>query len=47
MTETALGVHECAGGWVGQGGKSSKQIKMEGTLKLMEICEMQQGDDYG
>ncbi|GFI15962.1 hypothetical protein IMSAGC009_01122 [Lachnospiraceae bacterium] len=47
MPQSALGIHECAGGWVGQGGKSSKQIKREGTLKLREIYEMQQGDDYG
>lgn len=37
MTDVALGIHECAGGWVSSDGKSSKQIKMEGNKKLEEI----------
>lgn len=39
-TDIALGIHECAGGWVSKNGKSSKQIKAEGTQKLEEIYEL-------
>ncbi len=37
MTDAALGIHECAGGWVGTDGKSRKQIMAEGNLRLEEI----------
>ncbi len=40
-TDTAMGIHECAGGWTGQGGRNKKQIKMEGNRKLEEIYGMQ------
>lgn len=43
LAEASVGIHECAGGWTGSGGKSSKQIKMEGTKKLMEIYRRQRG----
>lgn len=41
LADAAVGIHECAGGWTGNGGKSSKQIKMEGTKKLIEIYKGQ------
>jgi len=41
LTDAAVGIHECAGGWTSNGGKSSKQIKMEGTKKLIEIYKGQ------
>ncbi|MCX4350747.1 MAG: glycosyltransferase [Lachnospiraceae bacterium] len=39
ITEIALGIHECAGGWTSKNGKSSKQIKAEGNRKLEQIYE--------
>lgn len=36
-TDTALGIHECAGGWVGKNGRGSKQIRAEGIRKLRMI----------
>ena len=37
MTDAALGIHECIGGWAGKGGKSGKQIRAEGTKRLEKI----------
>lgn len=37
MTDAALGIHECIGGWAGKGGKSGKQIRAEGTRRLEKI----------
>ena len=36
-TDTALGIHECAGGWVGKNGRGSKQARAEGIMKLRMI----------
>lgn len=43
FTEASLGIHECAGGWTGNDVKSIKQIRAEGTKKLMEIYRGQRG----
>lgn len=43
LTEASLGIHECAGGWTGSGAKSGRQIRTEGTKKLMEIYGRQRG----
>lgn len=40
MTDTAIGIHECAGGWNSSNGKSRKQIKKECNQKL-EALEQQ------
>lgn len=37
MTDTAIGIHECAGGWNGSNGKSRKQIKKECNQRLEEL----------
>ncbi len=42
-TETAIGIHECAGGWVSRNGVSRKQIKLEGNRKLEELWEAAYG----
>lgn len=37
VTDAALGVHECAGGWAGKNGQGSKQARAEGIRKLRMI----------
>lgn len=34
LTDVALGVHECAGGWAEKNGKGGKQIRADGIRKL-------------
>ncbi len=41
ITDVALGIHECAGGWVNKNGKSSKRIKMENNINLEQIYKME------
>ncbi|MCI9141182.1 MAG: hypothetical protein HFH87_01000 [Lachnospiraceae bacterium] len=45
VTDAALGVHECAGGWVGKNGKGSKQIRAEGIRKLEGLYKEQKMDE--
>lgn len=37
MTDTAIGIHECVGGWNSSKGKSRKQIRKECNQKLEEL----------
>ena len=45
VSDVALGVHECAGGWAGKDGKSSKQIRAEGIRNLSRIYMAQKMEE--
>ena len=45
VTDAALGIHECAGGWVGKNGKGSKQTRAEGIRKLRMIYMRQRMEE--
>ncbi len=47
MTDTAFGIHECAGGWAEKNGKSSKQIRAEATRLLEKIYLVQKESYHG